>query len=123
MKTKEIFEATVKVMKDLLTQAGMREAIGRIRGRSDEEIRSLLDERREEINEVVRKVAERGGAAETLEGTTQELRDALVVRYLRNREVFLKTFPGGIEEIDADPVSLWAAMMISPSDEKPETGG
>ncbi|MEJ2697888.1 MAG: hypothetical protein P8013_14730 [Candidatus Sulfobium sp.] len=43
----------------------------------------------------------------------------MVLRYFRNRDVFMKTFPEGIESLDTDPVSVWAAMMISPHDEKP----
>jgi hypothetical protein len=42
----------------------------------------------------------------------------MVIRYLRNRDIFMKTFPEGIEDVDPDPVSLWAAIMISPHDER-----
>jgi hypothetical protein len=41
----------------------------------------------------------------------------MVLRYLRNRDIFMKTFPDGIDDIDPDPVAIWAAIMISPMDE------
>lgn len=119
MKAEEIFQAGVRVMKELLTPVGMKEAIGRIKERTHEENAALLERERESINELVRKIAETDMPRDALEEIDQDLLDALVLRYFRNREVFMKTFPGGIESLNADPVSVWAAMMISPHDEKP----
>jgi len=121
--TKEIFEATVRIMKDLLTPEGMSEAIRRIKARGEEDISDLLQRERENINDLVVETADRGGSPEALKGVRTELIDALVVRYLRNREVFMKTFPDGIENIETDPVSIWATLMISPADETRESSG
>ena len=52
-----------------------------------------------------------------------ELLDAMVLRYLKNRDIFMKTFPEGIDDINPDPFSLWAAIMISPQDDKPISDG
>lgn len=119
MKAQEIFETSVKVMKELLTPGGMKEAIGRVKGRSSEENVALLEMERESINDLVRKIAAADTTRDGLKGVPQELVDALVLRYFRNREVFMETFPEGIESLNAGPVSIWAAMMISPHDDKP----
>jgi len=117
LRAEDIFDASVGVMKQLLTQQGMMGAIERARGRGEEESLKLLQRERETVNELVRKVADARGLKDALTGAPQELIDAMVIRYLRNREIFMKTFPEGIEDIDTDPVSIWAAIMISPRDE------
>jgi len=119
MKAEEIFEIGVKVMKELLTPAGMTEAIARVKERTPEENVSLLERERERINELVRNIAVGETPRDALKGIPRELLDALVLRYFRNREVFVKTFPDGIESLDSDPLSVWASMMISPHDDEP----
>lgn len=118
MKAEEIFETSVRVMKDLLTAEGMKAAIGRVRERTSEENVMLLERERESINGLVRNIAAAERPSEALIGVRQDLLDALVLRYFRNREVFVKTFPSGIDSIETDPISVWAAMMISPHDDK-----
>lgn len=117
VRAEAIFDASVEVMKQLLTRQEMMDAIGRARERGEDEIVKLLIRERENVNELVRKVADARGSRDVLMGVPQELIDAMVIRYLRNREIFMKTYPEGIEDIDADPVSIWAAIMISPRDE------
>ena len=118
MKAEEIFEKSVKVMKEILTPAGMIASINRAKNRTEEENVALLTKERENINELVRKVAE-GHGRELLKTVPMELLDAMVLRYLKNRDIFMKTFPEGIDDINLDPFSLWAAIMISPRDDKP----
>jgi predicted lactoylglutathione lyase len=117
MKSEEIFRKSVEVMKQLLTSDGMKDAIKRAKARREADNEALLAGERERLNELVRKVADAGGSASVLEGAAEELIDAMVLRYLRNRDIFMKTFPDGIEDIDPDPVAIWAAIMISPMDE------
>lgn len=118
MKAEEIFETSVKVMRELVSPEGMKAAIGRVADRTPEENVELLDREREGINELVRKIAEADTPRDVLTGVPKDLLDALVLRYFRNRDVFMKTFPEGIESLDVGPVSVWAAMMISPHDDK-----
>jgi len=118
MKAEEIFEKSVKVMKEILTPEGMIASINRSKNKTEEENLSLLIKERENINELVRKIAE-GNDRESLKAVPMELLDAMVLRYLKNRDIFMKTFPGGIDDINPDPFSLWAAIMISPQDDKP----
>ena len=118
MKAKEIFESSVKVMKELLTSEGMKASIKRAGQRTEEENLGLLIKERENINELVRKIAE-GQDRELLKSVPMELLDAMVLRYLKNRDIFIKTFPDGIDDINPDLFSLWAAIMISPQDDKP----
>ena len=118
MKAEEIFEKSVKVMKEILTSEGMKASINRAKNRTEEENLGLLIKERENINELVRKLAE-GHDRELLQSVPMELLDAMVLRYLKNRDIFMKTFPEGIDDINPDPFSLWAAIMISPQDEKP----
>jgi len=118
MKAEEIFEKSVKVMKEILTSEGMKASINRAKNRTEEENLGLLIKERENINELVRKIAE-GHDREILQAVPMELLDAMVLRYLKNREIFMKTFPEGIEGINPDPFLLWAAIMISPQDDKP----
>jgi hypothetical protein len=118
MKAEEIFEESVKVMKEILTSEGMKASISRAKNRTEEENLGLLIKERENINELVRKIAE-GYDRELLKFVPMELLDAMVLRYLKNREIFMKTFPEGIDNISPDPFSLWAAIMISPQDDKP----
>jgi hypothetical protein len=120
MKSEEIFRKSVEVMKLLLTSDGMKDAIKRAKERSETENAALLAGERERVNELVRKIAEAGGSASALEGARTEVVDAIVLRYLRNRDIFMKTFPEGIEDIDPDPAAIWAAIMISPMDEPRE---
>lgn len=117
MRAEDIFETSVRVMKQLLTQQGMLGAIERIRELGEDETVKRLARERENVNELVRRAADARGSGDVLTDTPQELIDAMVIRYLRNREIFMKTFPGGIEDIDTDPVAIWAAIMISPRDE------
>ena len=118
MKAEEIFEKSVKVMKEILTPEGMKASINRSKNRTEEENFALLIKERENINELVRKVAE-GHDIELLKSVPMELLDAMVLRYLKNRDIFMKTFPEGIDGINPDQFSLWAAIMISPQDDKP----
>ena len=118
MKAEEIFEKSVKVMKEILTTEGMKASINRAKNRTEEENLGLLIKERENINELVRKIAD-GYNRELLQAVPMELLDAMVLRYLKNREIFMKTFPEGIDGINPDPFSLWAAIMISPQDDKP----
>jgi hypothetical protein len=117
MRAEDIFGRSVMIMKQLLTSQGTLDAIARVRGLGEDEILKLLAGERENVNELVRKVVDAGGSKDVLKDAPQELTDAMVMRYLRNREIFMKTFPGGIEDIDDDPVAIWAAIMISPMDE------
>jgi hypothetical protein len=120
MKSEEIFRKSVEVMKQLLTSDGMKDAIKRAKGRGEAENEALLAGERERLNELVRKIADAGGSASALEGAREEVVDAMVLRYLRNRDIFMKTFPDGIEDIDPNPAAIWAAIMISPMDEPRE---
>ena len=110
MKSDEMFKASVQVMKGLLGARGVAEAITRAQGRGMESNAALIDRYREQINELVRAILDAGDPGRILENATQELKDAMVVRYLRNRELFLQTFPDGIEGIDHDPGAIWAAI-------------
>lgn len=118
MKAEEIFEKSVKVMKEILTSEGMKASIQRAKKRTEEENLALLIKERENINELARKIAE-GHDGELLKSVPTELLDAMVLRYLKNRDIFMKTFPEGIDDINPDPFLLWAAIMISPQDDKP----
>ncbi len=119
MKAQEIFENSVKAMKQLLAHQEMLDSIKRAQDRGEEGNLRLLENEREKVNELVRKIVEARGSKDVLKAERREVIDAMVVRYLKNREVFMKTFPDGIEEIDPDPFSIWASMMISPADETP----
>ena len=119
MKAQEIFEGSVKAMKQLLTRDEMMGSIKRAKEREEEGNVRLLKKERENVNELVRKIVDEGGSKAALKAERREVVDAMVVRYLRNRDVFMRTFPDGIEEIDPDPFSIWASIMISPADEMP----
>ncbi len=121
MKAEEIFEASVKVMKEILSAPEMNASIQRARNRAEDENVGLLIKERENVNELVRKIAE-GHDRELLKSAPGELKDAMVLRYLKNRDIFMKTFPNGIEDISPDPFTLWAAIMISPQDDSPVSG-
>ncbi len=118
MRAEEIFEKSVSVMKNLLTPAGVAGSVKRARSRSEGENLAILLRERENINELVRRVVDGGGSGDFMAGVTQDLKDALVMRYLRNRDLFMRTFPDGIEGVDTDSVCVWASIMISPMDEK-----
>ena len=118
MKAEEIFKTGVKIMKELLSASEMSAALQRARERTEEENVGLLIKERENINELVRKIAD-GSDRALLQSVPQELIDALVLRYLKNRDIFMKTFPDGIENINPEPVLVWAAIMISPRDDSP----
>ena len=118
MKAEEIFKTGVKIMKELLSASEMSAALQRARERTEEENVGLLIKERENINELVRKIAD-GRDRALLQSVPQESIDALVLRYLKNRDVFMKTFPDGIENINPEPVLVWAAIMISPQDDAP----
>jgi hypothetical protein len=119
MKAQEIFERSVKAMKMLLSKDEMRESIGRAKERGEEGNLRLLKKERLSVNDLVRGISGEKAPKNVLQSAPQDLRDAVVLRYLRNREIFMKTFPDGIEEADTDPVAVWAAIMISPGDEGP----
>ncbi len=119
MKAQEIFDRSVKAMKQLLASEDMMASIKRAKERGEEGNLSLLGKEREHVNELVRRVVEARGSRDALRGTSKEVIDAIVLRYLKNREVFMKTFPEGIEDIDPDPFLIWASIMISPADEIP----
>jgi hypothetical protein len=119
MKADEIFQASVEVMKRLLTPERVTEAIKRSRDRDAQANVQLLETARERINELVRTVLATEDPDSVIQQASQELIDAMVLRYLRNRDVFMKTFPDGIDEVDPDPAALWGAIMISPEDEDP----
>jgi len=121
MKAQEIFENSVKAMKQLLTHDEMMDSIKRAKERGEEGNLGLIGRERENVNELVRRLVDAGGSKDALQGVAQEVIDAMVLRYLRNREMFMKTFPEGIEDIDPAPFSIWASIMISPADEMPES--
>lgn len=118
MKAEEIFKISVNVMKEILSSAGMIASINRSKARSEEENLGLLITERENINELVRKIAD-GFDKKLIETSPQNLLDAMVLRYLKNREIFMKTFPNGLDDINPDPFLLWAAIMITPQDNNP----
>jgi predicted translin family RNA/ssDNA-binding protein len=118
MKAEEIFQASVKTMKEIFSSAEMSASIKRSRERNEQENLDLLQKHRENINEMVRKVTE-GMNGELVKTAPQDLVDAMVLRYLKNRDTFMRTFPGGIDEVSPDPLLLWAAIMISPEDDAP----
>ncbi|OGW33035.1 MAG: hypothetical protein A2X59_03860 [Nitrospirae bacterium GWC2_42_7] len=117
MKTEEIFKISVDVMKRLLDKEAMSASLSRTKARNEEENSELLVRERENINELVRQIAFSEGLVDTLSGVSQDLIDAMVIRYLSNRDVFMRTFPDGIEGVPDEPFSIWAAIMISPRDE------
>lgn len=117
MKADDILSASVQAMKSLLGPDSITEAIKRARGRDEETNVALLDTYRVQINDVVRSICETGDPHGIIREISIDLKDALVIRYLKNREMFMQTFPDGIEGIDPDPASIWAAIMISPQDE------
>jgi len=121
MKAEEIFETSVKVMKEILSAREMNASIQRARNRTEEENVGLLIKERENVNELVRKLAE-GHDRELLKSVPEELTDALVLRYLKNRDIFMKTFPNGIDGINPEPIALWGAIMISPQDDAAASG-
>jgi hypothetical protein len=122
MRSDDIVNASVQVMKRLLGTEGITEAINRTRKRDTESNAALLDTYRIQINDLVRSILEAEDPDSVLRETTFELKDALVIRYLKNREMFMQTFPSGIEGIDPDPAAIWGAMMISPQDEAHQSG-
>ncbi len=119
MKADDIFRVSVDVMKKVLRPERMVESLKRAKERGDEQNLALLESRRDEVNELVRQIAGNEGLQKLPDDTAQDTVDAMVLRYLRNREMFMRTFPDGIEGIDEAPASVWASIMISPADEKP----
>ncbi len=119
MKAQEIFESSVEAMKQLLTRQEMTDSIKRAQERGEEGNLALLEKERRNVNELVRKVVDAGGSKDVLVSERRDVTDAMVMRYLKNREVFMKTFPDGIEDVDPDRFSIWASIMISPADESP----
>ena len=117
MKAEEILQASVGVMKRLLTSDGMTESIKRAEGRGAEANAELLTSARKQINDLVCRLLQEDDPEKIVQQTPQELLDGLVLRYLRNRDLFMKSFPDGIDGLDPDPVAIWGAMMISPGDE------
>ena len=119
LKAVEIFERSVKVMKEILPPGEMIASIKRAKTRTEEENLALLTKERENVNELVRQIA--NSEYRTIpQSVSQELIDSLVLRYLKNRDTFMKTFPDGIDDIETDdPLLLWGAMLISPQDVNP----
>ncbi|HYQ47661.1 MAG TPA: hypothetical protein VEP69_01220 [Thermodesulfovibrionales bacterium] len=117
MKSDDIFRTSVDVMKRVLGDGEVTAAIMRARKRNGEANIDMLDAYRKQINDLVREIVGAEDPDNVLQGTTAELKDALVLRYLRNREIFKRTFPDGIDGIDPDPAAIWEAIMISPLDE------
>ena len=109
-------------MKRLPGLEGVTAEIKRARERDREKNAALLDTHRVQINELVRSICETGDPGSVIRETSIDLKDALVIRYLKNREMFMQTFPHGIEGIDPDPVAIWGAIMISPQDESEHSG-
>jgi len=122
MKSDDIVRASVQVMKRLLGSDGVAEAIKRARARQKETNAALLDTYRVQMNDLVRSILETEDPDAVMRKISIDLKDALVIRYLKNRELFLQTFPAGIEGIDPDPAALWGAIMISPQDEAEHPG-
>ncbi len=106
-------------MKQLRSNSEMSDSLHRARDRGDDGNKDLLVQERENVNALVKKIAREDASTETVKGARRKLLDAMALRYLRNREIFMKTFPDGIDNIDPDPVSIWATIMISPRDEDP----
>ncbi len=117
MDTKELFEKSVLVMKQLFRQEEISDAIKRAHERGEGANHELLERERTSVNELVRLIADTHGSQDPLKGIPEMRKDALILRYFRNRDMLLKTFPDGIENVAGDPVSIWAALMISPRDE------
>jgi len=117
MKSDDIFRTSVEVMKRLLGTSEVAAAISRARKRDSETNIDILDTYRIQINDLVREIAEAEATDNVVREMTVELKDALVLRYLRNRDIFKQTFPDGIDGIDPDPAAIWESIMISPLDE------
>ncbi|NJD56541.1 MAG: hypothetical protein FIA94_09085 [Nitrospirae bacterium] len=117
MKSDDIFKASVQVMKNFLGAGEVAAAISRARNRDGETNIEMLDTYRTQINDLVREIVESGDPDNVVRELTVEMKDALVLRYLRNRDIFKQTFPEGIDGIDPDPAAIWEAIMISPLDE------
>ena len=66
MKAQEIFESSVKAMKQLLTRDEMMDSIKRAKERGEEGNLSLLVKERENVNELVRRVVDAGGSRDAL---------------------------------------------------------
>jgi hypothetical protein len=109
-------------MRRLLGAGFVTDAIKRARTRGTESNTALLDTYREHINQLVRSILEAEDPDGVLRDASHELKDTLVIRYLKNRELFMQTFPEGIEGIDPDPIVIWGAIMISPQDEEVQSG-
>ncbi len=122
MKADDILNASVQAMKSLLGPESVTAAIKRARGRDNETNVALLDTYRLQINDVVRSIRETGEPHGIIREISIDLKDARVIRYLKNREMFKHTFSDGIERIDPDPASIWGAIMISPQDEAEYSG-
>ncbi len=122
MRSDEIFRMSLHVMNRLLGQDGVADAMKRARGRDGETNAALLDTYRVQINDMVRSIVEAGDADGVIREASVDLRDALVMRYFKNRDMFMQTFPDGIEGVDPDPAAIWGAIMISPQDEIEHSG-
>ena len=109
MKSDDMFKASVQVMKRALS-------------RDTEANVTLRETSREQIDGLVPSMLEAEDPDGVLRKASSGLKDALVIRYLRNRELFMQTIPDGIEGIDPDPIAIWGAIMISPQDEAVQIG-
>ena len=122
MKADDIVRASGQVLKRLLGSDGVAGAIKRAREREKETNAALLDTYRVQINDLVRSILGSEDPDVVMREIPIDLKDALVIRYLKNRQLFMQTFPDGIEEVDPDPAALWGSIMISPQDETAHLG-
>jgi hypothetical protein len=117
MKADEIFEASAKAMKMIERQEDMQASLKRARARTEKEDMTTLVKERGSVNSLVQEILEAENPGSATKEPPEGLVDAVVMRHLRNRDVFMQTFPGGIEDLDPDPMAIWAATMVSPQDE------
>ncbi len=122
MKSADVFRASVQAMKSLLGPDGLTEAIRRARDRYKEANVALLDTYRVQINDVARSIRETGDLHGIIREISIDLKGARVIRYRKNREIFMYTFPDGSEGIDPDTAAIRGAIMISPQDEAAYSG-
>jgi mevalonate pyrophosphate decarboxylase len=95
MKSDDILRASVQAMKRLLGLEGVTAASKKARERDKVKNAALLDTCRVQINELVRSLRETGDPGNVIRETSIDLKVARVIRYLKNREMFMQTFPAG----------------------------
>lgn len=117
-----MFKASVQVMKRLFGTKSVDEVMKRAQSLDTEAKVTLLDTSRGQSNDPAPSMLEAEDPDGVLRKAPSELKDALVIRYLRNRELFMLTIPDGIEGIDPDPTAIRGAIVISPQDEAVQIG-